>query len=181
MLIDYPIIAKNLTFKAGFKKIIDNISIVLKKNEFVGLIGGSGSGKTTLMTCLNGYRKLFDGSVILNGISSKEKNKIRHLIGYVPQDDIVHKTLTVERALYYSYLLRLDDQMTDEKIDSQVAPGIGLRIVNNTGDGEKYGWVIIVQVRISADETGPRHLVRIVRFRNTIPIIPGPQLSGSAV
>jgi ABC-type multidrug transport system ATPase subunit len=120
MLIEYPIIAKNLTYKAGFKKIIDDISLVLKKNEFVGLIGGSGSGKTTLMTCLNGYRKSFDGSVILNGIPSKEKNKIRHLIGYVPQDDIVHKTLTVERALYYSYLLRLDVQKTDKKIDSQI-------------------------------------------------------------
>lgn len=120
MLVDYPIIAKNLTFKTGFKKILDNISLVLKKNEFVGLIGGSGSGKTTLLTCLNGYRNLFDGSVILNGIPSKEKNKIRHLIGYVPQDDIVHNTLTVERALYYSYQLRLGDQMADEKIDAQV-------------------------------------------------------------
>ncbi len=120
MLVDYPIIAKNLTYKAGFKKILDDISLVLKKNEFVGLIGGSGSGKTTLLTCLNGYRKLFDGSVMLNGIPSKEKSKIRHLIGYVPQDDIVHKTLTVERALYYSYLLRLNDHTADEKIDSQV-------------------------------------------------------------
>ena len=120
MLIDYPIVAKNLTYKAGFKKILDNISLVLKKNEFVGLIGGSGSGKTTLLTCLNGYRKLFDGTVILNNIPSKEKDKIRHLIGYVPQDDIVHKTLTIERALYYAYLLRLNDQTTDEEIDARV-------------------------------------------------------------
>jgi len=120
MLIDYPVIAKNLTYKAGFKKILDNISLVLKKNEFVGLIGGSGSGKTTLLTCLNGYRELFGGSVILNGIPSKEKSKVRHLIGYVPQDDIVHKTLTVERALTYSYQLRLDDQTADDEIKSQV-------------------------------------------------------------
>ena len=73
-----------------------------------------------MLTCLNGYRQVFDGSVILNGIPSKEKSKIRHLIGYVPQDDIVHKTLTVERALYYAYLLRLDDQTAEEKIDARV-------------------------------------------------------------
>jgi len=120
MLIDYPIIAKNITYKAGFKKILDNISLVLEKNEFVGLIGGSGSGKTTLLTCLNGYRQPLEGSVILNGIPGKEKEKTRHLIGYVPQDDIVHKTLTVERALHYSYLLRMDDRKPDDKIKYQV-------------------------------------------------------------
>lgn len=120
MLIDYPVIANKLTYKAGFKKIIDNISLVLKKNEFVGVIGGSGSGKTTLLTCLNGYRTPSDGNVILNGIPGKEKDKIRHLIGYVPQDDIVHKTLTVERALYYAFLLRLDNKMADDKIDAHV-------------------------------------------------------------
>ena len=120
MMIDYPIIAKNLTFKAGFKKILDNITLVLKKNEFVGVIGGSGSGKTTLLTCMNGYRTPSDGKIILNGIPGKEKNKIRHLIGYVPQDDIIHKTLSVERAFYYAYLLRVGDRTTDDKIESHV-------------------------------------------------------------
>ena len=119
MLIDYPIVANNITYKAGFKKIIENMSLVLEKNEFVGLIGGSGSGKTTLLTCLNGYRQPDEGSVILNGIPGKEKEKIRHLIGYVPQDDIVHRTLTVERALYYSYLLRLDDKKADDKREQE--------------------------------------------------------------
>lgn len=120
MLNEFPIIARNLTYKAGFKKIIENISLVLKKNEFVGLIGGSGSGKTTLLTCLNGYRQPSGGSVILNGIPGKEKKNIQDLIGYVPQEDIVHKTLTVERALYYSYLLRLKEKIPDEKIEYQV-------------------------------------------------------------
>jgi ABC-type multidrug transport system ATPase subunit len=115
MLIDYPIVARNITYKAGFKKILENISLVLKKSEFVGLIGGSGSGKTTLLNCLNGYRQPDEGSVVLNGISSNERQKLRHLIGYVPQDDIVHKTLTVESALTYACLLRLGDGEADEK------------------------------------------------------------------
>ncbi len=120
MLTDYPVIAKNITYKAGFKKIIDDISLVLGKNEFVGLIGGSGSGKTTLLTCLSGFRQTDDGSVVLNGIPANEKVKLRNMIGYVPQDDIVHKTLTVERALYYSCKLRMDDSMPDDKIEYRV-------------------------------------------------------------
>ncbi|MFC1859285.1 ABC transporter ATP-binding protein [Thermodesulfobacteriota bacterium] len=120
MLNDYPIVARNITYKAGFKKIIEGISLVLKKNEFVGLIGGSGSGKTTLLTCLNGYREPSEGEIVLNGFPSDEKDKVRHLIGYVPQDDIVHKTLSVERALYYSYLLRMDGTVPDDKVEHQV-------------------------------------------------------------
>jgi len=120
MLSEYPVVARNLTYKAGFKKILHNISLVFKKNEFVGLIGGSGSGKTSLLTCLNGFRMPDDGSVLLNGIPLEEKDKVRTLIGYVPQDDIVHKTLTVERALHYAALLRMDETMPEDKIEYRV-------------------------------------------------------------
>ncbi len=121
MLCNYPVIAKNLTYKAGFKKIIDNISLAFKKNEFVGVIGGSGSGKTTLLTCLNGFRQPDKGSVLLNGIPGDQRDRLRRLVGYVPQDDIVHKTLTVERALYYSCRLRMDAATPEKKIKYQVA------------------------------------------------------------
>ncbi len=120
MLQDIPIIAHKISYKAGFKKIIDNISLVLRKNEFVGVIGGSGSGKTTLMTCLNGIRKISSGKVILNGEKISNTAEISKLIGYVPQDDIVHKSLSVERALYFSYLLRLNKDIPDKEVYQEV-------------------------------------------------------------
>jgi len=116
MLTEYPLVAKNLTFRAGFKTIIEKITIVLQKNEFVGLIGGSGSGKTTLLTCLNGFRTPTAGSVVLNGVSSEKRDTVQHLIGYVPQDDIIHKTLSVERAFHYAYLLRMKEDPPEEKV-----------------------------------------------------------------
>ena len=119
MLTTYPIIARNISYHAGFKKIIDKITLVLKKTEFVGMIGGSGSGKTTLLTCLNGYNQPSRGTVFLNGIESGEREKIRHLIGYVPQDDIVHKTLQVERALCFAYRLRSGED-EGNKVDEKV-------------------------------------------------------------
>ncbi len=120
MLNEYPIVARNLVYKAGFKRIIDDVSVALKRNEFVGLIGGSGSGKTTLLNCLNGFREPSEGTVAVNGLPRKERKRFRGLIGYVPQDDTVHATLTVERALYYSCLLRLEETLTEEKIKFRV-------------------------------------------------------------
>jgi ABC transport system ATP-binding/permease protein len=121
ILTEYPVVAKNLAFRFGWRKtILEGVSLALKKGEFVGLIGGSGSGKTTLLTCLNGHRRPSEGEVAINGETGPPTEKIRRLIGYVPQDDIVHKTLTVERALHYACLLRLDEATPEEKIDYRV-------------------------------------------------------------
>lgn len=134
MLTDYPLIARHLTFKAGFKKIITDVTLVLKKNEFAGLIGGSGSGKTTLLTCLNGFREPSSGEVILNGISRKEFCGHRRLVGFVPQEDLVHPTLTVKKALYYACLLRLDEHTPADKTDylvNKILYQLDLRVHQN--------------------------------------------------
>ncbi len=120
MLKEYPIIAKNLTAKAGFRKILDDVTFALKSGEFVGVIGGSGSGKSTLITCLNGYREPDGGTVLVNGVSAHRKKEFRHLVGYVPQDDIVHGTLSVERALYYACQLRAGADIPEDKIAFRV-------------------------------------------------------------
>lgn len=116
---DIAVVARRVGYRVGSRKIIDNISLVLKKNEFVGLLGASGSGKTTLMTCLNGLRTPAEGEIVLNAIPIKEKERIRPLIGYVPQQDVVHSTLTVERALFYSCLLRMQtkENEVEERLD----------------------------------------------------------------
>lgn len=110
--------AKGIGFSAGSKRIISNISVVLKRGEFVGLLGASGSGKSTLMTCLNGMKKPTDGTVILDGASGDQRGHNNRLIGYVPQQDIVHATLRVEQSLYYACLLRLsmDEEKAREKV-----------------------------------------------------------------
>jgi ABC transport system ATP-binding/permease protein len=119
MLTQFPIVAHEITYSSGFKTILKEVSLAFKRGEFVGFIGGSGSGKTTLMTCLNGYSSPSTGKVFLNGTDSRRKKNIRHLIGYVPQDDIIHKTLKVEHALRYAYRLRSGEDQA-EKVDEVV-------------------------------------------------------------
>jgi len=109
--------------KEGNKKtiLINDISIAIPPRKFVALVGGSGAGKSTLMDALNGLRPAQQGKVFYNG-----KDYYHHLaafssqLGYVPQDDIIHRDLTVERALYYTAKLRLPDDFTEEQIKQRI-------------------------------------------------------------
>jgi ABC transport system ATP-binding/permease protein len=102
-------------------RLLDDISLVLDPCEFVGLLGPSGAGKSTLMDALNGFRPAGQGKVLLNDRSLYEYLAVlRSLIGYLPQDDILHRSLTVRECLYYSARLRLPDDYSDTEIRTRV-------------------------------------------------------------
>lgn len=109
--------------KTGNNNIIllNNISVVIPPRKFVALVGGSGAGKSTLMDALNGLRPAQEGKVLYNG-QDYYRNIAAYStqLGYVPQDDIVHRDLTVERALYYAAKLRLPGDFTDEQIEQRI-------------------------------------------------------------
>ena len=103
------------------KQILHNINLTVFTSEFIGLIGPSGSGKTTLMNIINGYVKPSHGEVILNQTNLHENYDLfRGNIGFVPQDDIIHRELTVYESLFYSAKLRLPADTTNEEIEYRV-------------------------------------------------------------
>ncbi len=104
----FGLTAENLRRTAGTVTLLDGVSLVLEPSEFVGLIGPSGAGKTTLLDALNGLRPAASGRVLVNGEPLYEQyDRLRHHIGYVPQDDIIHRELTVRQALTHAARLRL--------------------------------------------------------------------------
>jgi ABC transport system ATP-binding/permease protein len=93
--------------------LLDDISLSILSREFVVIAGGSGSGKSTLMDALNGFRPASSGNVLLNQVDLyKNFNAYRTTLGYVPQDDIIHKELTVAEALDYAAQLRMPPDTT---------------------------------------------------------------------
>jgi pSer/pThr/pTyr-binding forkhead associated (FHA) protein len=91
----------------GGRLILNDISLSIAPREFVAIVGGSGSGKTTLLNALSGFDPA-EGRVLLNGDDYYTNFDLyRSLIGYVPQDDIIHRELPVGQALRYAALLRL--------------------------------------------------------------------------
>lgn len=110
--------ARAIGKKAGSLDILKDVSVVIRPNEFVGLLGPSGAGKSTFMDTLNGFRPATSGQVLVNGEDLYQIfNAFKTNIGYVPQDDIIHRELTVRDALYYTAKLRLPDDTSEEEIE----------------------------------------------------------------
>src|SRR5581483_1874756 len=69
----------------------------------------------------NGMRPAHEGNVLYNGVDYYHNlAAFNTQLGYVPQEDIVHRELTVERALYYAARLRLPGDFTREQIQWRI-------------------------------------------------------------
>jgi ABC-type multidrug transport system ATPase subunit/pSer/pThr/pTyr-binding forkhead associated (FHA) protein len=102
----------------GMIKLLDDVDLTIQANEFVGLLGPSGAGKSTLMDSMNGMRPATSGRVLINNLDLYQHlDSLKQSIGYVPQDDIIHRELTVYRTLYYVARLRLSRDVSTAEID----------------------------------------------------------------
>lgn len=105
----------------GTITLLDGVDLSIQPNEFVGLLGPSGAGKSTLMDALNGMRPATRGQVLINNFDLYRcLDSLKQSIGYVPQDDIIHRELTVYRTLYYVGRLRLSRDVSEREIDQIV-------------------------------------------------------------
>ena len=102
---------------ASGKTILHDFSFSIYPGEIVALMGPSGAGKTALLECLTGHHPPTKGKIYLNGRSLHQHwDEFRHLMGYVPQEDVMHRDITVYEALYYAAKLRLPRDLPDAQI-----------------------------------------------------------------
>lgn len=117
------IIVEGVTKKVnrGKTTILRDISFQLDAQDFVAVMGPSGCGKSTLLRALNGDSPATEGSVYIHDMELYGNyDYLKRLIGYVPQDDIVHKELSVENSLYYAAKLRLSSDVSKEDIWTKI-------------------------------------------------------------
>src|SRR4029079_19726907 len=112
------------TVKGG-KQVLQGVSLTVKACELVAVVGGSGAGKTTLLEALAGVRPAERGEVRFDGVDLYENfDSFRRLLGYVPQDDIIHADLPLQRTLRYAARLRLPSTVSAAEADDAVRDAI---------------------------------------------------------
>jgi ABC-type multidrug transport system ATPase subunit len=105
---DISLVARDLTVTLpGGKVLLDHVSFPLGERSLLGIIGPGGAGKSTLLGALTGMRPANGGSVLYDDRDLyAHYAELRHRIGLVPQENILHTQLTARRALRYAAELR---------------------------------------------------------------------------
>ena len=117
-------------------------SFEIQSKSLIAVMGPSGCGKSTLLKALNGDAPPTSGRVLINGLDLNEHfDYLKTHIGYVPQDDIVHRELTVEQSLFYAAKLRLENASSDvisQKIE-QVLEELNIKHIRKSLVGKISG------------------------------------------
>jgi len=84
---------RELVFKYGNHKVINNINMRIPKNNTIALVGESGSGKTTLANIITGILPPASGHIIVDGmkVSHYNTDSFRGTIGYISQEPVIFK------------------------------------------------------------------------------------------
>lgn len=131
MRMDVSNLSKEVGTRNGRRRILEGITLSVLPREFVAIVGGSGAGKTTLLNALVGIRP-GDGQVQLNGHDFyAEYEHFRAQLGYVPQNDILHTSLTVEKALDYTARLRLPASISADERTRRISAVLDTVSMNN--------------------------------------------------
>lgn len=97
------------------KKILDNISLKIKKGEFIGIIGESGSGKTTLINLICGLINPDSGSIYFDQKNISQYS-LNNLIGYVPQDIYLLQE-SIKQNIAFG---KIDEEISNDKINNAI-------------------------------------------------------------
>ncbi|MEV0279892.1 FHA domain-containing protein [Streptomyces sp. NPDC050610] len=114
--------ARHLTVTvAENKTILKDVSFGVPEKSLIAVIGPSGSGKSTLLRALTGYRPADHGEVLYDNRNLyKQFAELRQRIGLVPQDDILHKELSVRKALRYAAKLRFPGDTAENEREARI-------------------------------------------------------------
>ncbi len=130
--IDVDELSRQIRLRNGSElTLLDAVSFTLAPGELVAIVGPSGAGKTTLLEAIAGLTPTTSGSVRFDGVDVHANLGIfRSVLGYVPQDDIIHADLPLERTLRYAARLRLPSSASRAEVDGAVSDAmdaVGLR------------------------------------------------------
>lgn len=127
--------AINLVKEFKKRKVVNGISIEVKKGEVVGLLGPNGAGKTTCFYMMVGLIKPQSGEVVLNGekvTSLPMYQRARKGVGYLPQEPSVFRKLTVEENIIAILETKNFSRLERKKIARSLLKELNILQIKNT-------------------------------------------------
>lgn len=119
----------------GMKEIIRDIRVDVGEGTLVALLGAAGSGKSTFMNCLNGMDQ---NGVVGNVMFANEDlyrnfDRLKYMIGSVPQENVFHSMITVDQELSTAARLRptVGKETVKERVD-RVVRMLGIEAVRKS-------------------------------------------------
>ncbi len=97
--------------RGKLKPVLDDVSFVVRPATLLGVVGPSGSGKSTLLRTITGTLEPTQGRLVFQKQDLYREGVSRRGIGMVPQEDILHKQLTVNQGLWFAAALRCAREM----------------------------------------------------------------------
>ena len=93
---------KNVTMHFNNVEAVKDISLNIAGGDVLGLVGSDGAGKSTLLRLIATMIKPAQGEIYINGLNVvSEKQKIKNIIGYMPQRFGLYQDLTVEENMQF--------------------------------------------------------------------------------
>src|SRR3954469_16983491 len=93
------------TYPNGVKALQD-VSLTIPTGMF-GLLGPNGAGKSTLMRTIATLQEADSGSIMLDNLDVlRDKDAVRRILGYLPQEFGVYPRITAEAMLYHFAVLK---------------------------------------------------------------------------
>ena len=112
-----------------------------KPGRSCAIMGASGAGKTTIMNLVTGKVKKTSGSIYVNGEECESLEKWKSRVAFVPQEDVMHRRLTVLQNVAFSAYLRLptttDDAYKHKKINETLV-SLNLDKIKHSIIGDEY-------------------------------------------
>lgn len=123
---------KNISKKYGNFIAVDNISFEVNDHEIVGFLGPNGAGKTTTMNMITGFIEPTEGEIIINGFNiSKNPNKAKKQMGYMPENVPLYNDLTVKEFINYMAELKRVNKKERKEVVKNILEETGLLDVRN--------------------------------------------------
>jgi len=136
--------------------ILNDVSFKLSPGEVVAILGNNGSGKTTLLKLLMGFYEPTSGTILIDGIDSKQIDpvELRRVFNYVPQDIVLFNGTVQDNILY----------ALPKASDEEMIRSANLSALDTFIDSNPLGYNFPVEERGEGVSGGQKQLIGLARF-----------------